>query len=53
MALISLSQFFIVQQFIKLLAHSLLWEEYFPLTLALSPIGERGKSGADLMPYGY
>ena len=24
-------------------------EEYFPLTLTLSPIGERGKSGTDLV----
>jgi hypothetical protein len=29
----------------------LLREDYFPLTL--TPLGERGKSETDLMPYGY
>ena len=28
-------------------------EDYFPLTLTLSPIGGEGKSGTDLVRYGY
>ena len=32
----------IVQQFIKTLTHFLLREDYFPLTLTLSPIGGEG-----------
>jgi hypothetical protein len=39
----------IIYRFAKAL---LLRENYFPLTLTLSPIGERGKSGTELMPYG-
>jgi len=44
---------FLVQQWINSLTHIVLREDSFPLTLTLSPIGERGKSGTDLMRYGY
>jgi hypothetical protein len=36
---------YVVQQFINSLTHFLLREDYFPLTLTLSPIGGEGKKG--------
>ena len=39
-----------IQKFAK---DFLLREDYFPLTLTLSPIGGEGKSGIDLICYGY
>jgi hypothetical protein len=39
-----------VQKFAKLFLRG---EDYFPLTLTLSPIGERGKDEADLRRYGH
>ena len=38
-----------VQQFNNALKDFLLREDYFPLTLALSPIGGEGKGGTDLL----
>jgi hypothetical protein len=35
----------------NLVKHFFVREDYFPLTLTLSPLGERGKSGTDLMSY--
>ena len=37
----------LVQQVINSLTYCLLREDYFPLTLTLSPIGGEGKDGTD------
>ena len=42
---------YLIQQVMNLLTYYCLCEAYFPLTLTLSPLGERGKEGTDLMIY--
>ena len=39
----------ILQQFINLLTHFLLREDYFPLTLTLSPIGGEGEKAEPIL----